>query len=481
MIEERQILTTDLERVKDFFVDPRNPQSAEDLVQIGGDAIRVMAQIYSTAGQIESMPPKFRDWLQGIKPGMSELESVTGEVLRMEAKTRRFDEMFMGQIHPQGSKIGIISNLVAAYMNNNLIVEDVSQSERVMERESIRWLAEILGYETDLAGGNIVTGGTEANEIALMVAREKLLDSMGLKNPLKRVKNPVQMYVLTSRWKHYSISKKCDELGIGLLEMPSDDFKINVRATEKAVRKLRERGKHVVAIVGLAGETETGAIEDLEGLAEVAHNTDIYFHVDAAYGGPFVLSRRKDLFKGIEYADSVTIDPHKMLYTPYPAGAIVFRNASDQDYLHTDTRYLGAVASTSSGSRSTAGTISTYATIKLLGNDGIATLLNHTLDLVETAYHYVEDSRVLRALHEPELNTMLIGLTDDVKTRAAQRGIDGKAYDDMICAVIRQIDNHRSRNPYVSNNSDVDPEKRFGRIGKRSVFIFITVHPFTTH
>ena len=108
-------------------------------------------------------------------------------------------------------------------------------------------------------------------------------------------------------------------------------------------------------------------------------------------------------------------------------------------------------------------------------------MLNHTLDLVETAYHYVEDSRVLRALHEPELNTMLIGLTDDVKTRAAQRGIDGKAYDDMICAVIRQIDNHRSRNPYVSNNSDVDPEKRFGRIGKRSVFRFIAVHPYTTH
>ena len=81
-----------------------------------------------------------------------------------------------------------------------------------------------------------------------------------------------------------------------------------------------------MAIVGLAGETETGMIDDLHGLADVAKKNGVYFHVDAAYGGPFILSRVGHLLQDINQADSITVDPHKLLYTPYQAGAILFKD-----------------------------------------------------------------------------------------------------------------------------------------------------------
>ena len=133
-----------LEDIKKYFVDPNNVDIAEDLAELSGDAIRVMAQIYAHGGDIEQIPTKYRDWLKNSKEDPENLRSVLGLVLSEESKTRRFDSRFMGQIHPQGNKIGILGNLIAAYMNTNMIFEGVSQSETQMEKESIQWLAKHL-------------------------------------------------------------------------------------------------------------------------------------------------------------------------------------------------------------------------------------------------------------------------------------------------------------------------------------------------
>jgi len=483
---------TSLERLKDYFINPDLPSSSENLALLSAETVRVMAEIYAKGGVVNDLTPRFKEWLEGASNGKGELEKVLGDILLQESKTRRFDHRFMGQIHPQGNKIGILSNLIAAFMNNNMIVSEVSQSETKMERESIAWMADMFGYDPNKASGNITVGGTTANIAALWVAKNRILEQENLRNPLKRQKRSPELYVVTSKWAHYSIDKACDMLNLGMLKLPSHDFKIDPEGVERAIKNIHKKGKRVAAIVGLAGETETGMVEDLYSLGKIAESFNVYYHVDAAYGGPYMLSRAHEdngLFKGIEKSDSITIDPHKMLFTPYPAGAIVFKNKKDHDLLHTNTRYLGAVASRVEGSMSSAGVISTWSTINLFGKEGLKVLLDHTLDLAEIAYKEVLNSNLLIPVHKPELNTMLIAINSEFKekimsdlnrsqkeefsTAKERKILLDKLYDNFIEKVKANIDARREGDPYISSNSGVDEDGR-------SAFRYIGVHPYTT-
>ena len=190
-----------------------------------------------------------------------------------------------------------------------------------METDSIRWLSEIFGYDTNVSGGNITTGGTTANMEALWVAREKILEA----DRTNVRKNEKPLYVLVSKYRHYSIDKACNMLGLRLLEVADKDFKVDVDSLKSKAEAIDKAGGRITVIIGIAGETETGMVEDLNKLSKVAEEYKAFFHVDAAYGGPYVLSQAKNKFCGINKADSIAIDPHKMLYTPYSAGCVYLR------------------------------------------------------------------------------------------------------------------------------------------------------------
>ena len=423
------------------------------------------------------MVPDIKDWLGNPREAETDLERVAGEVLRREAKTRRFDHRFVGQIHPQGNKIGVIGNLVAAYMNTNRIFSGVSQSEATMEHVSVRWLAKMFGYESSKSGGNLTTGGTEANIEALWIAREKALAKVHLKN----LENKQSMYVFASDQRHYSVDKACELLGLRLITVESNNFKIDTGDLETKVRDVREGGGLVAAIIGIAGETETGMVEDLQGLAKIAKENHTFFHTDAAYGGPFVLSRAKDIFKGISEADSITVDPHKMLYTPYPAGALVLKDKNDHFLISRvhQVNYLRNVVPRVVGSMGSAGVISTWATLKLFGAEGITALLDHTLDLADYAHKRVSQSEVLRPLYEPELNTLLMGLTKKFKDRWRSKGLSDQQIDKEIGLMETEVfDKMNPGDNYIAinSNTDLDPDTKF----KFSVFRYIGVHPYTT-
>ena len=471
-----------LEDIKKYFVDPNSPDIAEDLAELSGDAIRVMAQIYAHGGEIDKMPEKYRDWLKGSKDDPESLRDVLGLVLSEESKTRRFDSRFMGQIHPQGNKIGILGNLIAAYMNTNMIFEGVSQSETQMEKESIQWLAKTFGFP-DTATGNIVSGGTLANQACLKIARDRVLNNMGYKYDLnKRVEAEIPpMYVFTTKWRHYSVEKQCDTLGLGLIEVDCENFKMVPEKLEEAIVDVKRRDRIPVAIVGLAGETETGTIDDLSRLAAIAKRQEVFFHVDAAYGGSFMLSRaqtEKHYFDGISEADSITVDPHKLLYVPYSAGAFIVKDPENHNLLHSDSRYIRGLAATSEGTRGSGGVISTYATIKLLGREGFKTIINHTLDLAEYAYKEIEQSDILAPLHEPQLNTILISLSDKFKNTLRSAGLTNIQIEEVICGMEKYYNDMMPGKHYlaINNGTDEDKSAKFNF----SVFRYIGMHPYTT-
>ena len=241
---------------------------------------------------------------------------------------------YMGLITPSPNPAGIVGDFLAAALNQNLGSYTIGPSATAMELRVIRWLNDLIGYDSN-AGGNLTSGGMMANFIGLKLARDC---SSGDTIQYEGVKTKWAVYVSEER--HVSIDKAVDAIGIGrnnLRVIPTDEnYQVRIDALEEAIEKDKKDGIRLSCIVGLGGTTNLGAVDDLEALHKISVRENGWFHVDAAYGGGMLLSQEnKGILKGLELADSVTIDPHKWFYAPLDCGAILVK---DHDQL---TRSFG--------------------------------------------------------------------------------------------------------------------------------------------
>lgn len=194
------------------------------------------------------------------------------------------------------------------------------------ENEAMKWLVSLTGMP-EPAFGVFTSGGTAANLSAIVTAREKWR-----KNP----KNINQKGLLiTSIGAHSSIKAMAKVIDADVVLVPSEDA-MNGTQLEHFYQNLTASQKdRVFAVVGTGGTTNAGIIDDLEGIANFCSSHSIWFHVDAAYGGGALASKSvRHLFKGIEKADSVTIDPHKWLFSPYDCGAVLYKNPEEAKEAH---------------------------------------------------------------------------------------------------------------------------------------------------
>jgi aromatic-L-amino-acid/L-tryptophan decarboxylase len=186
-----------------------------------------------------------------------------------------------------------------------------------LEESVLRWIADTLGMPSD-AEGILLSGGSMANQTAIACAREH-----GRMGPTSRV-------YLTPRV-HHSVRKGLRLSGIPDAEarsMPADSHgRIDLPALRRQMAQDRAEGARPWLLVAAAGDTDTGAVDPLSGLADIAAQYEVWFHVDAAYGGFFTLTERgTERLRGIERADSVTVDAHKSLFLPYGIGGLIVRH-----------------------------------------------------------------------------------------------------------------------------------------------------------
>lgn len=190
-----------------------------------------------------------------------------------------------------------------------------------LENSLIRWLCQLIGFPQN-AHGNLCSGGSIANLIAITTARDK----KGITS--KKVDQSV-IYVTDQT--HHCVQKAIRIAGLNesiLRYVPMDDrFKMDIEVLESLLKEDKEKGLIPFLIVGSAGTTDTGSIDPLDKMADLARIYNCWFHVDAAYGGFFVMiDELKDRFKGMERADSVAIDPHKGLFLSYGLGVILIKD-----------------------------------------------------------------------------------------------------------------------------------------------------------
>jgi glutamate/tyrosine decarboxylase-like PLP-dependent enzyme len=232
---------------------------------------------------------------------------------------------YMGLITPSPSPIGIIADLICSALNQNLGAYTVGPAAVAMERRTVRWLTDLVGYGEN-AGGNLTSGGMMANFIGLKLARDSVSGDRIQQEGVQQ-----RWAVYTSEERHVSVDKAVDAVGLGreaLRALPTDSaFRVRLDALEAAIAEDRKRGVRPMCIVGIFGTTNTGAIDPVRELRKIADREGMWLHADAAYGGGMLLSHAWPMGnQGLELADSVTIDPHKWFYAPLDAGAILVKD-----------------------------------------------------------------------------------------------------------------------------------------------------------
>jgi tyrosine decarboxylase / aspartate 1-decarboxylase len=246
-----------------------------------------------------------------------------------------------------------------------------------LEREVIKKLATLLNGENSV--GFLVSGGTEANLMALLAARN--------------TKNISKPEVVLPKSAHFSFIKICGLLGLKPVYASLDDsHRVSIASVEKHLTA------KTVAVVGSAGTAELGMVDPVDKLSEIAVKHEVYLHVDAAFGGliiPFLEPRARGglVFDfQLEGVKSVTVDPHKMGMTTLPAGGILFRNDSYLEFIKTETPYLTEKHHhTIVGTRTGAAAAATWAVFELLGCEGFQKVIKQCMKLTRLLAKKLEE------------------------------------------------------------------------------------------
>ena len=232
---------------------------------------------------------------------------------------------YMGLITPSPNPVGVIADFICSALNQNIGAYTIGPAGVAMERRTVRWLTDLVGYGPE-AGGNLTSGGMMANFIGLKLARDW---ASGDRAQQYGVHQPWAVY--TSEERHVSVDKAVDAVGLGrtaLRALPTDsEFRVRLDALESAIAEDHKRGVRPLCIVGIFGTTNTGAVDPIRELRHIADQEGMWLHADAAYGGGMLLSSESPMRdRGLELADSVTIDPHKWFYAPLDAGAVLVKD-----------------------------------------------------------------------------------------------------------------------------------------------------------
>ncbi|MCG6116179.1 MAG: pyridoxal-dependent decarboxylase [Mesorhizobium sp.] len=301
----------------------------------------------------QEMPAEVRAAFEGSLPcGPTPLDDVYRQV------TENLMPYPMGNIHPRfwswymGSSnfTGALADFLAAVQGSNL--GGGNHAAASMDGQVVNWCKEMMGFPPS-ASGTLVSGGSMANLIALTVARNVKAGVNIREDGVAAIDRPLRFYA--SDQVHSCHRKAVEALGLGnkaLRRIPSDgDLRINVAALRAAITEDRAAGFHPACLIATAGTVNTGAIDDLEALANLAAEEALWLHIDGCIGALLAIAPANAYrVTGIARADSVALDPHKWLHAPFEVGCVIVRDASahrgtfaiTQEYLESTPRGLAS-------------------------------------------------------------------------------------------------------------------------------------------
>lgn len=318
-------------------------------------------------------------------------EEIFEELEQYQEKDMKYsDGRILGSMCTEAEPIA--KEVFYKFINSNLGDPGLFPGTKAIEDKAIKMIGSLVSIDNPY--GHIVTGGTEANLMAMRAAR----------NYARRYKNITEPEMIVPKSAHFSFKKAADMFGMKVVEADMDGYLIDVNSLENKINK------NTAVIVAIAGTTELGLIDNVEEIAEIAKKHDIYLHVDAAFGGfviPFLREEGYDFPKfdfSLDAVCSMTIDPHKMGLSVIPSGCILFRDKKYLDVMAVKAPYLTKKEqSTIVGTRSGASSAATLAVMESLGHEGYRKLALDVMDKTMMLKEGLEDIGYDLVV-EPQLN-----------------------------------------------------------------------------
>ncbi|MBI1745114.1 MAG: amino acid decarboxylase [Acidobacteria bacterium] len=341
---------------------------------------------------------------------------------------------FWGWVQGTGTPLGVMAEMLGVTMNPHMA--GFNQAPALVEHQVIRWIAELMGYPVT-SSGLLVTGGTMANILALNVARHA---KCGFDVRQKGLQGTdAKLLVYGSSETHNWASKGIELLGLGreaFRVVPvTPEYTIDVASLRETLQRDREAGHLPICIIGTAGTVNTGAIDDLQSLAEIAREYNVWFRMDGAFGAWARISAKlKPLVAGMEKADSIGLDLHKWIYLPFDCACVLVRDgglhgaafASTASYLTQYERGViaGGLPFANLGIDLTRNfkALKVWMSFKAHGLDHIAKVIDQNVDDIRYLAECIRQSDELELLAPVPLNIMCFryvrpGLSDAALNR----------------------------------------------------------------
>lgn len=317
----------------------------------------------------------------------------------------------------------LAAEVVISALNQSMDSFDQAPAATVIEEELVRWLCDEirLGHES---GGIFTAGGTQSNYMGLLLARDACMDRH-FKWPVQKQGLPAEarrLRILCSEAAHFTVEKSAAQLGLGteaVLRVATDRaFRMNAEALRAALEDLRHKDLIPMAIVGTAGATDFGSVDPLLEIAGLAQDSGAWFHVDSAYGSALLFSHRhRDLLRGIELADSISMDFHKLFWQPISCAAFLVRDAAEFRYLRLHADYLNPESHEELGipnlvNRSLATTrrfdaLKLWFSLQALGRRKLGEMIDATIALAAYAASCIREHPRLELIHEPTMGCVV--------------------------------------------------------------------------
>ncbi len=392
-------------------------------------------------------------------------------------------------------------------LNQNLVKIETSKSLLFLEREAIAMMHRLVYnfseefyqeniQQTNRNLGLVTTGGTTANISALLCARNAGL--LNTENPWELSRESLykvlskkgyeDIVIIGSRLMHYSLNKAASMLGLGtnniVLIDSNSEGKLNLNQVEEKIEECRNNRLYILALVGIAGTTETGQIDPLSELGDIAQKYNIHFHVDGAWGGPTVFSdKHKGKLDGIEKADSVTICGHKQLYLPQGISVCLFKDPQLLNFAATTARYQAQRDTydvgrfTIEGSRS-ALSLCLHGALHIIGKKGYEILINNGIEKAQYFAQLIDRLEPFELIVQPVLNIVNYRyIPEDLREKVEQKSLNDNEIQ-RLNQLNQQIQKEQFEQgrTFVSKTTLLDPAYR------QEVVVFRTVlsNPNTT-
>lgn len=364
------------------------------------------------------------------KASRNDMEELLFETLPMEGSdTKNIIDEFKEKVVPNSTKVGssrflswIITSPSQAGILGEIANVGISQAPfnfkagpaaTVIEEMVIGWMGQLFGYKKE-SGGILVSGGSVSTLTALGAAREAFLPG-STEDGIQNISNPLALY--TSKKAHSSIDKAVGVLGFGknmLKKVKVDEFlKIDIDSLETEIENDIKKGLRPFCIIAQAGTSLSGAVDDIDALSDVAKKYGMWLHVDGAYGGGAILSKKgREILKGIEKADSISVDPHKWFFVPTEAGCVLVKNKK-----HLYNAYSTGVAEFDENtpinyldygiqSTRTSRAIKTWFAIKTYGIKKLSQVVDYNMEMATYFAEEIGKINGVRILHKPQTSAV---------------------------------------------------------------------------